>query len=276
MLTTIDAMRTVLPKSPMILGGINAICLSLPIGIAFNFRQMSGSNVLMLFGVTLLIGLSVGWLIKYRVEFSIKFTLLFIFYFMLLFPFLMGGAGAIIFAEISGERINKFLILFLYLSSIVLPLAFGVSSYIGKLKAPSKSDREWMSKLKRCVDFDKYVIEPRKFQIPQKTNGLSAAIWSTGAMVTNVPILFQLYTGSRYNAIFLAMPLIIGGFAFLSVKMLGPQIACLWLLRKYEKQTGRCFVNADYEKIQELRRTFFLSRWLMKDYRLASDRSTAA
>jgi hypothetical protein len=56
-------------------------------------------------------------------------------------------------------------------------------------------------------------------------------------------------------------------FSYMNVKVVGPKIACLYLLRKYEKQTGRRFVNADYEKIQDLRRRFFLSRWLMKDYR---------
>lgn len=89
-------------------------------------------------------------------------------------------------------------------------------------------------------------------------------------VTVNVPLLFQIYTGSKNNAIFLAVPLLVGAFAYLSLKVLGPKIANLYVLRQYEKQTSRRFVNADYEKIQELRRTFFLSRWLMKDYRPAA------
>ncbi len=132
--------------------------------------------------------------------------------------------------------------------------------------------------MKDCANLNEYTINPNKFHDGStgETSNSAAAIWSTAAMGANIPILFQIYTGARNNVIFLAVPLIIGVFAYLSIKTLGPKIACLWLLRKYEKQTGRCFVNADYEKIQELRRTFFLSRWLMKDYRPASDRQRAA
>lgn len=89
-------------------------------------------------------------------------------------------------------------------------------------------------------------------------------------MVVNIPLFFDIYFGSRNNLIFIVMPVMIGMFAYFGFKIIGPRIAKLCVLRQYEKQTGRCFVNTDYEKIQELRRTFFLSRWLMKDYRPAA------
>lgn len=52
----------------------------------------------------------------------------------------------------------------------------------------------------------------------------------------------------------------------LNLKQFGPAFLRLLLVRRLEKEAGRPFVNADYEQIQELRRTFFLSRWLMRDY----------
>jgi hypothetical protein len=54
--------------------------------------------------------------------------------------------------------------------------------------------------------------------------------------------------------------------AYINIKTSGPQLAILYVLLKHEIKTKRRFVNADYEEIQNLRRTFFLSRWLMKDY----------
>jgi hypothetical protein len=87
------------------------------------------------------------------------------------------------------------------------------------------------------------------------------------AIGVNIPLLFQIYGGGRNNAIFLAVPLMTVTFTYINLKIFGPGLTRIFLLRKIEKEQGYRFQNADYEKIQELRRGFFLSRWLMKDYR---------
>ncbi|QCP47996.1 hypothetical protein FAZ95_01635 [Trinickia violacea] len=192
-------------------------------------------------------------------------------YFVVVFLIFLGGAGAIVLAEVVRAREYRFFALGAYLASVILPLLFGVLRQFAKLGAfRANRERDWMVSLSRCVDFDRYIITPGKYN-ESGGRDMGAVIFSTGAMVTNIPILFQIYTGSRDNVIFVALPVFVGVLSYLNVKVIGPQIASLLLLRKYEKQTGRHFVNADYEKIQDLRRTFFLSRWLMKDYRPATD-----
>lgn len=79
-------------------------------------------------------------------------------------------------------------------------------------------------------------------------------------------MLFQIYTGNRQNAIFLS-PLSTLAMSYMVFKTIGPAHVRIFLLRKIEKEQGFRFQNADYEKIQELRRGFFLAKWLMKDYR---------
>ena len=95
-----------------------------------------------------------------------------------------------------------------------------------------------------------------------KTHGFMIACIST----TNIPLIFQIFTGDRNSVIFFALPLLLGTIVYLNVKTFGRVLFNLILLRRLENSLGYRFINADYEQIQDLRRTFFLSRWLMKDY----------
>jgi hypothetical protein len=277
MLASFDIVRPIIAKAPLIFMWLNSFFLTMSAGVIFKLGMVKGMGIILVAIVTAIVGLVLGVLVKYRVDFSVKYSSSAIFYFFLVCPILFGGSFSLIFSEIAGAQDKQFVVLCFYLLSIVAPILFGVLDYLNKFKFRGGTQcGPWVKSLNGCVDFEKFIITPGELKNSVKSKSLSTVIWTVAPAVTNIPLLFQIYTGSRNNAAFLAMPLRIGGFAYFSIKTLGPQIACLYLLRKYEKQTGRCFVNADYEKIQALRRTFFLSRWLMKDYRPASSRSPAA
>ncbi|WP_207005619.1 hypothetical protein [Trinickia mobilis] len=272
MLTSFDGMRSLLPKSPIFFGGASVVFLGLPFGMIVKFNEMGGKGILVLTVITWSSGFIIGVLIKYRVMFSVKFALGMASYCIFLLLFWMGSAVALAFADIAGRHADRNPVLFFYLISIALPLIFGVVNQLVKVNY-FKSGRQddWMRNLKIHVDFDRCIVFSKKNQNFEAPGELSARIWSVGAMVTNIPLLFKIYTGSRNNMVFFLMPLMIGVSAYINVKSVGPHLAYLYMLRKYEKKTGRCFMNADYEEFQKLRRTFFLSRWLMKDYRPATD-----
>ena len=61
--------------------------------------------------------------------------------------------------------------------------------------------------------------------------------------------------------------MVIGCASYINIAVMGPMLMRIVFLRKLEKEQGYRFANADYERIQELRRHFRFARWLMKDYR---------
>lgn len=136
----------------------------------------------------------------------------------------------------------------------------------------------WKAKLAEYVDYSKHRI------IPNKTNSIrtDGDSWTRyGPLIimagpANFSLFFEYFGGGRNNGIFLVAPLLAGVFSYLNLKKFGPAFLRLLLVRSLEKEAGRPFVNADYEQIQELRRTFFLSRWLMKDYVHRPDSSSVS
>jgi len=127
-------------------------------------------------------------------------------------------------------------------------------------------ESRWREEIEKYLDYSKRLVSPTlttRAAMPTSIN----TICMTAAIGVNIPLMFQLLSGSRDNAIFLAAPLGMVTFAYINLKTFGPGITRIFLLRKIEKEQGYRFQNADYEKIQELRRGFFLAKWLMKDYR---------
>ncbi len=231
----------------------------------FNQRIMVGILSKSLLVVSIGIGLLLGMLIKYRVKFSLWLAV----YMIFIFPVWAGSAIIIILANMLGG--NRSLVVCAYLASILLPLLVSLLSSLWKANfLDERRLRKGVERFWGEVKFEKSIIYSIGKNAKKNTGSLSSLIGSMGIVVVNVPLLFKVYTGSRDNVIFLLVPLMIGTFAYLGAKSVGPYLANLYLLRRYEKQTGRRFVNADYEKFQALRRTFFLSRWLMKDYRAVS------
>jgi hypothetical protein len=135
----------------------------------------------------------------------------------------------------------------------------------------SQTAMAWRSTLEQYINYETGRIDPAvKISNlacePSEKGWVSAMKWFGGALGVNVYWLFEYYGGGGSNAAFFVAPIATGAFAYVDWKFIGPIILRLLLVRNLEKDTGRRFINADFAQIQELRRTFFLSRWLMKDY----------
>jgi len=273
MLVTIERATFLVPRAPYIFSAFNAFLGLLVVGVAIEFKAGDGQGwfILMTTLVFSCVGMVHGVFVKYKAKFSVQYEINSIILGYLLLAVAMGGGAALLAADVSGASHKRLIVLIIYELSILLPLWFGAKrrfSGLGYYQAVRTG--EWKKKFKGAVDFDRYIVMPDRSAALSPERSPLASVWMWAPVTVNVPLLFQIYTGSKNNAIFLAVPLLVGAFAYLSLKVLGPKIANLYVLRQYEKQTSRRFVNADYEKIQELRRTFFLSRWLMKDYRPAA------
>ena len=255
-----------LPKASIYFGFCNFIG-ALFLWISMFPKEDWGKNFLLLIGTAFLFGCIAGGWIKYRSRFSVAFSLILISYFLIIFPVVLIGSGALVFADIAGIPEIRVEILLIYLISITFPLAFGMICHFKKLSALRSNNLNSWREAFPGVDFEKYTIIPDESGGEADTDNVRATMWATGAMAVNIPLFFESYFGSKNNLIFIIMPVMIGMFTYYGFKKVGPLMVKLYILRQYEKQTNRRFINADYEKIQELRRTFFLSRWLMKDYR---------
>ncbi|WP_439893256.1 hypothetical protein ACS7SF_25550 (plasmid) [Ralstonia sp. 25C] len=211
------------------------------------------------------IGLIFGFWVKYRSDFSIRSYFLSLLYLFPLFIFLFGPISLLVADKIGAKEI-RIPILILYLMTIITSVAFGVLIHLKKINAVRHRDEEkWKKKIMIGVDFENYVIDPVKSSGNESHNLLTAV----GLIFIVVITILKLF-GNIYDSIFIMMPMVMFFSIYYGLKSGGSTLAKLCSLRQYEKQTNRRFINADYEKIQELRRTFFLSRWLMKDYRPAA------
>ncbi|WP_439893257.1 hypothetical protein ACS7SF_25555 (plasmid) [Ralstonia sp. 25C] len=268
MLTSFDGAKFGLKKTPFIGMWLNFAFLGLT-GL-FLDKRLSLDGVFNAWDFALFsaaTGLALGIWVKYRTEFSVKFSLNLAYYFLFIGPIIFGATCSILASDISGAGDSAEIFVVLYLASIISPFAFSLSRSLAEIRNLRKIGRDdWKAPYRKFVDFNSYRIQPTPGNGDGDSDKLKSAGWVAGSLAVNIPLLFQIFTGSKNNVMLIAMPMIVGVFAYLSLKKIGPGIATLYTLRQYEKQTNRRFINADYEKIQELRRTFFLSRWLMKDY----------
>jgi hypothetical protein len=261
MFPDIDRTRSLLSNAPLILCFGTTVIVGLFLISANGFDGVRSPwatflNVFLFFG---LMSYAVGIVIKYRSKISVKFAIGARFYGLVTLEFLAGGAVLFILQKIVGFGGSRITIMSIYIPTIIGSVAIAYFFKYRDLKENGKSLEENLS---GSVDFKNYTIatqEPETKFTPYQ--GIAVALG------VNVPLLFYIFTGSRDNAIFLLVPLMAGLFVYLNMWKIGPELAILYLLRKHEIKTGRKFKNADYEEIQDLRRTFWLSRWLMKDYR---------
>ena len=129
--------------------------------------------------------------------------------------------------------------------------------------------QRWKRKIEPFVDYATRQVSPsltenlsKRFkEYPSSTSG-----WCV-SLVLNIPVFAEVFGGGRQNAVFYALPVIIGCFSYANIVAIGPIFMRIFFLRILEKEQGYRFANADYEQIQELRRHFRFARWLMKDYR---------
>jgi hypothetical protein len=134
----------------------------------------------------------------------------------------------------------------------------------------SENQDHWKSILEKYIDSVKNQVSPlltaSLLSAESQDKNKRYSIWIAISGAVNIPLLFEIFGGGRNEAMLIAAPIFTGVFVYVNFKHCGASLVRLLLLRKLEKENGRKFINADFEKIQELRRSFFLSRWLMKDY----------
>ncbi|MDY0096681.1 MAG: hypothetical protein RBT80_28610 [Candidatus Vecturithrix sp.] len=132
----------------------------------------------------------------------------------------------------------------------------------------------WREEIDKYINYPKHEVSPSLTGDTANYREIKHPYILLGIGIANVPLLFELYGGGKVNAIFLAAPGMTLILSYLNFRTIGPALTRLLLLRRIEKEVGYRFQNADYEQIQELRRGFFLARWLMKDYRPPQTEST--
>jgi hypothetical protein len=213
----------------------------------------------------MVIGLLVGLYIMFRAEFTSLYSIIVPTYIILLTEVSFGGSLVAFAVQLSGRYGLRWFAFNTNFTCVVVTLLISIFMEAKKLKLLME-ESHWREEIGKYLDYSKRLVSPTlttRAAMPTSIN----AICMAAAIGVNIPLLFQIYGGGRNNAIFLAVPLMTVTFTYINLKIFGPGLTRIFLLRKIEKEQGYRFQNADYEKIQELRRGFFLSRWLMKDYR---------
>ena len=277
MLLNINNARNILPNIGILLAG-NMIFSS---GVfLFPLFQGSVSNkyLFIAMGIFFFWGLGVGLFLKYRSVFEINTALiLFIGVFFALELMFLGGAAAAAVSIASQPELRWYAFTTNFFCMIISLMAgmYAEARILGYRDSDSSSP--WQKNIERYVDYSKYqILAVLPLSAAEEEKRLQSIRFSVIAVGTaNIPLLFQIYLGGSGNAIFLVVPVLTGTFAYINIKNFGPGLLRLLLLKKIEKIHGRRFNNADLEQIQELRRTFFLSRWLMKDYVKPASNATA-
>ena len=241
--------------------------------------SVSNKYLFIVMGILFFWGLGVGLFLKYRSVFEINTALiLFICIFFALELMFSGGAAAAA-VSIAGQPELRWYAFTTNVFCMIISLTAGMYAEARILGyRDSDSSSPWQKNIERHVDFSKYqilvVLSQSSAEAEKRLQSVRFSVIAVGA--ANIPLLFQIYLGGSDNAIFLVVPVLTGTLAYINFKNFGPGLLRLLLLKKIEKIHGRRFNNADLEQIQELRRTFFLSRWLMKDYVKPTSTSKAA
>lgn len=267
MLLSIDNARKTLPNSWLTMTACNVMATGL--FVVPLFTDLSASVILTLMAIAAFIGMFMGIQLKFRSEGGTSSAFSRLFYFLITVEFLAAGGGAAAAVGIAGRPDLGWFAFFTNCFVSVLLLLGGMyrdAQTLGWLR--SEIPDRWKSELGKYIDYSTHRISPSLTCQSTSHQGQRtlSLFWITAIGIANIPLLFELYGGGRDNSIFIAVPMIMIGLAYLNLKNFGPGFVRLLLLRKLEKEIDRRFVNADLEQIQELRRTFFLSRWLMKDY----------
>lgn len=226
-----------------------AVCITLPFSIYFSYRAGFGSEC----------------------------TLVTATYGVMSFQILFGGGVAMDALWVAGLNQHKWwafgAVECIFFASLLVSMwmefrrcTVGETGLIGK--------GNWRREIEKYVDYkknsiDPYVSTPERVRDESPLPKNAMVISSIG--ITGIPLVFELYGGGRANAIYWAAPAYVGLWVYLNMKTIGPGLMRLLLVRKLEKEKGLRFVNAEFEEIQTLRRTFFMARFLMRDYSVVPD-----
>jgi hypothetical protein len=270
MLKAINAHRG-LHWMPLVFCGFNAFVASM---FAFSMftPSLPKTTMLLIAGAAALIGLPIGICVKYRTSGGVTYGLWgYVVYLWMGLGCLAFGGLAGILAVITGHPEMRWMAFGLHVCLLTMALLAGLVMEARRLGfAPGSSDQAWRTKLAAYIDAGRNEISTRILDdvfIGEKTYGTETAVLIGAVGSANVVLMLRMFGGGVNNAVYLVAPLATLTFGHMSLKYFGPIILRLWLARRLESEQGRPFVNADFEQIQALRRTFILSRWLMTDYK---------
>jgi len=269
MMYSIDDASTLLPKAWYAYSGGSALAVGMFYLIMLcdlNEDNVQGDIFLIVVGLAAALGIVLGLFIKYRAEFSPVYSIVMQHYFIALLGILLGGsvfACAIVWA---GRHDLLWFAFNVNAAGMALTLVISILLTARDIGVWDGTD-SWRQQIEKYIDYSKHQVSPTLTSDTVNYKKIAYPHLIIGAGIGTIPLLFQIYTGDRQNAIFFAAPLVTLSISYMIFKSIGPAHVRIFLLRRIEKEQGCRFQNADYEKIQELRRGFFMARWLMKDYR---------
>ena len=276
MMQNIGQARLGLSSIWLCVGGANGGAIAIFLA-AFYREQMPGENVVICVAIAAVLGCVAGMHLSYRATFDVSYSFYTIVYSTIVFGILLcGGATAFAIGQAGYPEFRWPGFCAHILCQLVTLL--GGMYYEARALEWRRSDtsNRWRGKIEQFIDYSTHQVSPLLTSSLVKTSStIKSPFWIIAIGTANIPLLFELYGHGKANVIFLAVPLLVGVTSYINIATFGPALFRLLLVRKLEKSSGCRFVNADYEKIQELRSGFFLARWLMKDYRLPQKPLTA-
>ncbi len=275
MLYSIRNAPFIISKSSLIYSSANALFFAIFFLVMYcdNPKNVPGKTLLILAFLGVVIGLIQGLYITYRSYFALHHSFIMSLHFTILIEILMIGSTVAFAFRLVGSPEFRWFAFNTNLVCVILTLLIGMYLESVRLEVWRKTNR-WREEIEKYIDYAKRQVDPALTTKPHKMD-YRDIFWLAVPLTANIPLLFELYGGGKVNAVFFAAPLGIITFSYINLKTFGPGLTRLLLLRKIEKEVGYRFQNADYEEIQEMRRGFFLAKWLMKDYRPPQAESVA-
>ncbi|MBC7778339.1 MAG: hypothetical protein H7246_23105 [Phycisphaerae bacterium] len=268
MMYSIDDASLLLPKAWYACSGGNLVMSGIFYVVMFNGpnQRWSGDIFLIVVGLAVALGIILGLYVKYRTEFSPLYSIVIQHYFFILFDILFGGSVIAFAMTLSGRPDLRWFAFNANAACMVLTLVISIFLTARDMGVWDGTN-SWRQRIEKYIDYSKRQVSPTLTSDTVNYKKIAYPHLIIGAGIGTIPLLFQIFTGNRQNVMFFAAPLLTLTLTYMTFKTIGPAHVRIFLLRKIEKEQGYRFQNADYEKIQELRRGFFMARWLMKDYR---------
>jgi hypothetical protein len=146
-----------------------------------------------------------------------------------------------------------------FLSVGMVAVQAGVSYQTHRVLRREGSSNEW---LKTHVDFVRGRIVSTQSPWPPVSGWLRSP-WLIGALAANVPLIWRLWGGTDAQIVLLLLPVMTTCAVMIIVQLTGPTLGRAVYLTQIEKQMGLRLMHHDLAQLQALRRSWWLSRWLM-------------
>ncbi|KAB0641939.1 hypothetical protein [Burkholderia latens] len=259
MFPDLERARPLLRHAPIYLGPVNFMLFGLCLSVIAKANGIAFKLISWPMLALLVAGLAAGYHIKYRSTLSVRSLTAIMIYIVGAFGLLMGTAFLSAWSLVEKPASSKPYLLFVFLyhatalTSLALPFAL-------KLRELKRHPDRRFNNSEYFADTRLFTIDPN-YGMTVPTSTLAPA---TIALTVNLPIALNTYIGNNSSALLIATSLYALLFSYVAAVFIGPKLAYLYELYRYERQTGRRFVNQEYEKVQALRRTFLLCRLLAK------------